>query len=469
MKIFHLMVVAICILSGLNVVGFAQQTIPIVSLSIPDVGQLDGPRNGASKIGTNTLLLKERPRTVFTGANEGLESGSIRINRIATGNLGRLVLGYTLQYHNASNANLTYSSSTGVRFTQAGLMPLPNTSTTLRLLPSPLPVGVVFSPPFPPGMPVLINGLQGDLNPSYARRSFINTASESQPGTIVIDSGATSSLIDFTARFSDQTYCCNPALQGPRIAILRIFPLPNENPPSFQVQRGADSAFVILTDPPNVAPVIMNRIPDLYVTTPNTLNPLNGALDLESPTWRSDMRPGTIFYDDNYDPLSYTVQVSDATSVNARISTNNPAVAGRTALLYSVLPGAPSGRAITITLTADDRRTERLGHFSVTNFTITPLASIPTTVALSNDIQSVIVSPNPVSTTLQIHGKAEITGVVIVRLFNSVGVEMFAERFTVSEGAPYSRLIDIRHLSSGMYIAEVEEGANKTSRKIVKQ
>ena len=66
MKIFHLMVVAICILSGLNVVGFAQQTIPIVSLSIPDVGQLDGPRNGASKIGTNTLLLKERPRTVFT-------------------------------------------------------------------------------------------------------------------------------------------------------------------------------------------------------------------------------------------------------------------------------------------------------------------------------------------------------------------------------------------------------------------
>ncbi len=466
MLVLRCTILLICVLHGLGCFAFAQQNVPIVSLSVPDAGQPNGPRNGAVKIGTNGLLLEELPVTI-TPRGTALQAGSIRISRSAIGNLGRLVIGYTLQYSSATNANLT--TNTGfVRFNQAGLSALPNLGTMVRQLPNTPPTNIITTPPLPGPIPVAINGFQGDLSPVFSNRAF-NVSSEAQPGTISLDSGVTSAFINFTARHSDQSYCCNPGLQGPRLAILRIFPLPNENPPSFQVQSGADSAFVVLNDPPNVPPVIMNRIPDIYVTRPTSLNPLSGAIDLESPRWRNDNRPGPIFYDDNYDPLTYTIQSSDVTVVNALVSTNNPAVEGRTALLYSVLPGAPAGRAIAISVRADDRRTERLPVSSFTNFTITPLASIPTTVALSNDIQSVIISPNPVSTSIQIHGKAELTGVVTVRLINAAGVEVLAERLTVSEGAAYSRIVDIRHLSAGMYIVEVEEGSHKTARKLLKQ
>ncbi len=97
------------------------------------------------------------------------------------------------------------------------------------------------------------------------------------------------------------------------------------------------------------------------------------------------------------------------------------------------------------------------------------LNSIPTTVAASNDEQSVVIAPNPASTNVIIQGKAEHTGVVTVRLYNSAGVVVLVERITVSEGAEYYRSLDIQHLPAGMYIVEAEENKQKTSRKLMKQ
>ncbi len=97
------------------------------------------------------------------------------------------------------------------------------------------------------------------------------------------------------------------------------------------------------------------------------------------------------------------------------------------------------------------------------------LKSITTSVAASNNEQSVIIAPNPASSSVVIQGKAEHTGVVTIRLVNSVGAVVLAERITVSEGATYYRNVDIQHLPAGMYIVEAEENNQKTSRKLVKQ
>ena len=80
-----------------------------------------------------------------------------------------------------------------------------------------------------------------------------------------------------------------------------------------------------------------------------------------------------------------------------------------------------------------------------------------------------IVSPNPVSSSIQIQGKAETSGTIVMRMINSAGHEVLAERFSVSEGVTYSRFVDIYHLPPGMYIVEVQEGSNKTSKKVLKQ
>jgi hypothetical protein len=99
------------------------------------------------------------------------------------------------------------------------------------------------------------------------------------------------------------------------------------------------------------------------------------------------------------------------------------------------------------------------------------LSSITTSVQ-QNEVQSVenlTISPNPTATNVVIQGQAQKAGVAVVTLLNSVGGIVLQERITVSEGAPYYRDVDVRHLAPGMYIVQVEENGQKATRKLIKQ
>jgi hypothetical protein len=380
-----------------------------------------------------------------------------------------------LEYFNARNANVNLDRTT--KFDKSRLTILPNYSNDVRQLPSPYPAPVITPAPIPAPTPVAINSLQGDLSPNYFGKTFVsqrlNTATYIQPNTIILDSGITSILINFTARFSDQSYCCNPGLQGLRMAILHIFPLENDGLANFQIQNGADSIFILLEDPPNAFPVITNRIPDQFVPAPigNTLT--FGAIELESPQWRTDYAPRSVFYDDNYDPVTYTAFSSANTPSSQIITLNitsvNPASQGKPMLIYSIQPGVRAGTTIPITLQARDNRIEQLFRPQEATFNLRTLAFTPTSVAASPDEPTVTISPNPAATNVVIQGQAQKAGVAVVTLLNSVGGIVLQERITVSEGAPYYRDVDVRHLAPGMYIVQVEENGQKATRKLIKQ
>lgn len=455
---------------------WALQALPVVSLSIPNFGERGEPANGARRVNSTTLFLREKAVT-YRNASSALQSGSVRINRPTTATASRINIGYSLQYFNASNANVVVGFSSPT-FDRNRLNSLPNQGSEERLLPFPLPSGLVFTPLLPAPISGLINGLQGDLSPrlSYTSKpdQTLNAASEIQPGTITLDSGISQTLINFTARYSDQIFHRSPGLQGVRIAIFRIFSLPNDISPAFQVQRGIDSALIILDDPENTYPSVINRIPDQYVPIPLVNAPTFGAIELESITWRTkeDMAPGFIFYDDNYEPLTYKVYSSaNQTStfpVNLTITSSNPATQGRPLLVYAVQPGVPAGTTIPITIEATDNRSI-VSNPIQTTFNLRTLAFTPTSVAASPDEPTVTISPNPAATNVVIQGQAQKAGVAVVTLLNSVGGIVLQERITVSEGAPYYRDVDVRHLASGMYIVQVEENGQKAARKLIKQ
>jgi photosystem II stability/assembly factor-like uncharacterized protein len=102
------------------------------------------------------------------------------------------------------------------------------------------------------------------------------------------------------------------------------------------------------------------------------------------------------------------------------------------------------------------------------------VSSIATSVATDYDRQSVIISPNPASSNVTIQGKAEHTGIVTVRLANSIGETLLIKRISVNEKIPYQYNLDIQQIPVGMYLVEVEENnfefkSSKTTRKLVKQ
>lgn len=462
---------------------WALQALPVVSLSIPNFGEQGAPANGAQKVNNNTLYLRERAKTYIAG-NNALESGSVRISRPTNATTSSFTIGYSLQYFNASNANVSIGSRS-TSFDKNRLVQLPNRSTDIRQLPSPLPPGVVSNPAFQAPLIFAINGFQGDLSPSIwdtfsprkTQQLIFNATSESEPGTILLDSGFTEMAIHFTARFSDQIFHQHPGIQGIRLAILRIFPLPNDNPPRFQTQIGLDSILIILDDPANVLPTTVNRIPDQFIPVPTGNTPTFGAIELESTQWRRDNTPGFIFYDDNYDPLTYSVSSSANPTttfpsqpqvVNLSITTTNPTTQGRPLLVYAVQPGIPAGTTIPITIEATDNRSI-VSNPIQTTFNLRTLAFTPTSVAASPDEPTVTISPNPAATNVIVQGQAQRMGTSVITLLNSVGAVVLQERITVTEGAPYYRDVDVRHLAPGMYIVEVEENKRKAARKLMKQ
>ena len=339
------------------------QNIPTLSLEIPQSGQVGAPANGAqnlTSVGINGVLLRERKQT-WLSTDPGFQTVSIRIiSSSTTASQSTFPVAYSLEYFVIPSSSMaTTSGAARYMFSSNNTDRLPNIGPGgARQLPAPLNISPapVFTPALPASVPIIINGLQGDLSPTLSGTTFVALQAT--------DSGATSTLswegrtaerfANFRARWSDQVYPGNPGYQGVRVAVFRLFPS-TATPPTYQLKSGADVVSIFLDDPQPVPPIIVNALRDIVIPKPTTQMSTTQSIELESQRWRPDNVPGTVFYDDNYDILTYTATSSDPTRVNATVITSNsPNTPPNSRLNITVLPGvSPSTQAV-ITVRASD-------------------------------------------------------------------------------------------------------------------
>ncbi len=421
-------------------------TKPRVSFSIVNPGEalpwIDVQRKpGASLTAGDTvptILMRERAISIFR-RDSAFQKGSIAIDRIGGGTETLLVVGYSMEYLDSA------------------LRPLPDIGSTILPLPVQLPAGAIVTPPFPASLPVAIGGLQGDLAPTTADANgqlvSVAAASKTLPNTANIQPGQTRVLINFTARWSDQSYSPrSAALQGRRYVRLTLLRIND-----FNYEVGVTLATVILDDPQRVAPVLINAIQNKQL-----LRNANDLIELETPGFRSDGQTNSVFYDENYNLLTYTAISSDSTIISATARQNDPRVGGRPSLFYAVQPGALPGSNVTITVIADDGT----GLLARDAFNIQVVNNI-TSVAVASEA-AFTVSPNPTADRVNVESVAQQTGRVRVRIVNALGQEMMSSEQAVSAGAMYRHSLDMSDLPVGVYMVEAQDGAIRTVRKVIK-
>ena len=298
-----------------NVGGSARPRVsfrvaPSNSASLLDKGSslLNDDATGA------TIFLRERTLSLFR-RDTAFQTGTIFIVRSGASTENSLVVGYALEYEDSLHH------------------PLPNFGSPVLYLPAQLPPGALTVLSLPLQLPVAINGLQGDLAPTGAdatgQEVTVNASSRQVPNITVIQAGKASVDIHFKARWSDQSYSPRSAgAQGRRYARLTIVQL-NE----ITYTLGVTLATVVLDDPQNVGPILVNAIQNKQ-----QLRNTSDLIELETPGFRSDGFTNAVFYDDNYNVLQYTATSSDSTLITVAALQSDPRVGGRPSLFYTVLP-----------------------------------------------------------------------------------------------------------------------------------
>ncbi len=431
---------------------------PVLTLSASD-----SVLNGARKAASNTLFLRERARTFLSTQNEP-ETGFLLVNRPVTARAYELPVRYALDYFNANNG----FDTTAVRISnRAALAPLPMNGSTVLPLPAQilLPTGQpapALVPPLPQPVQTAINGAQGDLTP---RRVGDGSAALGTSGTIMFNDGNPQLNLQFTARFSDQTYPRNPARQGVRLAVMRL--LADTTLP-YSVENGTDSAFVVLADPAPAAPLCINPLPDkLYLMTGSGSNPIQETLELEPPTWTTlagKPAPSWVFYDDNYDPLQYTATSSDTALVRVSVAAVDMRFSGRPSLTYSIPPFAPAETSASITLMASDGFAQARD-----TFVIALRRPVSVEQAQMPESQFLRLSPNPATDEATIEFSTPRAGVVSFCLRNVLGVVVWQQERSVYAGERLSERVPVQHCAAGVYLLEARQGAQRSVVKMVKE
>jgi Secretion system C-terminal sorting domain len=449
------------------------QDIPTISLSIPQTGQSGAPANGAQVLSQipPALLLRERAVTLI-GGSYLLPSGSLRISRSTNGSLAPITLNYSLDYYNASSA--TVAGSNLYNFNFARLAPLPNMGSNVIGLPVPTSAPPPFATPvFTPALPgalsaptlTAINGLQGDLAPNTTTPGQGSTAlAVTAQASLTWANGVSEQLISFRGRFSDQQwYPRNPGRQGARIAIMRLLPSP-----TYHIQAGADSALIILDDPAQVPPVLTNGIRSQVLAATTA----SASIEVSSPEFRPDAIPYVVFYDDNYDILTYTPVSSDTTLLRVGMSPSRySGIPERSVLTYTVATNAtfPAGaRTAIITLRAND------GISIVqpqTTFAVLVMprsfVSVSHSTTLKENI-AVSVYPNPVTDKCLVSTTIPDAGFFTLRVTDVLGTIVYNASVQGARGSEQQHTIDMAGFAAGTYFVEVNDGARTSSRKIVK-
>jgi hypothetical protein len=385
------------------------------------------------------LYMRERSISLFK-RDSAFQTGSIAIRRSGGETEQLLVVAYMAEYLD-SLGNV-----------------LPNNSATVINLPQPLPAGAVVTPPMPAATPVGINGFQGDFSPTTTdpngQRIAFNLGSATLPNTANILPGQTQVLLRFTARWSDQSLLPRSAgLQGRRYVRLRLLEALGNG-----YELGTTFATVVLDDPLRVGPIILNAIQDK-----NLARGATDLIELESPNFRSDGLPGTVFYDENYNVLTYSAFSSDSTIVTVQARQNDSRFGNRPSLFYAVQPGAPLNSRVTLTVIADDGT----GLRARDEFDITIVQSV--TSVKSGADAAFSVAPNPTTDRVVIAAKAQTSGSVVTKLSTLLGETLQVMEQRVSAGSEYRQELDVSLLPTGVYMVEVQDGTTRSVRKIVKK
>ncbi len=417
---------------------------PLISIVVPEATQDGEPKNGAQRLSENTLLLHERSAT-YISSNRTLETGSLRVERPITARSNDIVVAYTLRYVSIdSTFNGIPVASTFVPTSRTFDLPNIGRGAPLLLpipitLPAPFLSPLIF-PPFPTPSPFIINGLQnGDLSPRTTpvgrSTQIVNITPQGQPNIFFLDDGVTSQLVNFTARWSDQAFPRTPGRQGLRAVIIKLLNPDNQNATIYSVDEssGKDTALVFLVDPPPEPPVITNAIQDKVLLRPNGSTPTEDRIELEFPQWRQDQVPGSVFYDDNYDPLTYTASSSDPTKVIARIVAGDltvvsPGTTGRPTLYYAAQPGTPE-TSVVITAVANDGTTSSDGrlHIATDQFNIRIRNSVTSVESgTANNKAGLSVSPNPANNEASIKFSLPETADVHVEVLSVQGTPVIS-------------------------------------------
>jgi hypothetical protein len=440
-----MLTLAFCIVAAS---AFAQSNVgnsakPRVSFSVVPGHSASLPEKENSRLSADetgaTIFLRERAFSLFR-RDSAFQLGTIFIVRSGSTTTDALVVGYALEYEDSLRN------------------PLPNFGSPILSLPAPLPPGALTVLSLPQQMFVAINGLQGDLTPTAANIDGlvtpVNAASRLAPNFTIIQPGQTSVALNFTSRWSDQSYIPRSAgLQGRRFARLTILQL-NE----ITYTLGITLATVVLDDPQNVAPILVNAIQNKQ-----QLRNTSDLIELETLGLRSDGFTNAVFYDDNYNVLQYTATSSDTSIITATAFQSDPRVGGRPSLLCTVLPNAPTGSVAAITITANDGTGQLAGNI----FTIQVVNTVS---SIENILQLPFqLSPNPMVDLITIEAIGQHSGEIRIRVLNALGIEVLADHYTVSAGATYRYSVNISSLPSGMYVLEVQDGVERRIGKVIKQ
>jgi hypothetical protein len=428
------------------------QPIPSVTtasttwIAVPRLSVVATDAAGGAVVNLNNLALIERAWTITGDKGQGFfSSGSIAIRRPAGTTVYPAVVAYTLAYRD----------SAGVA--------LPTIGGPEIGLPVPLPMGFVATPPLPAPVPVQINTLRGDLNPTVAGPLGpvqVAVANLQAPNSIQIDQGSTENKIRFTARYSDQTYSPRSAgIQGRRRVTITLLP-GDDRSPSGVYEIGDTTGIVTLDDPPRVAPVILNAIQDKQLTRTQS-----DLIELETPGVRADGLPNTVFYDDNYDPIIYSAASSDPTVLTVSVRQNDDRFGGRPSLTYATQPNAALGSSAEVTVFADDGR----GGTGIDRFRVTIVSGVTrtgtTSVAVDPASVNLSVAPNPVTERFTVEGIAKNTGKVVIKLVNNLGATVASFEQSVNAGQVYRQEVNAVNLAQGAYQVVITDGdifTNKT-------
>lgn len=411
--------------------------------AVPKVSVVAGNAAGGAVASVNNLALIERKATFGTngygGTDAAFQSGSLIIQR-PVGTTGYpAIVGYTLAYADSANAAL------------------PNIGAASLQLPVPMPAGAVTVPPYPAPTSVAINGLQGDLAPTTAGAAgqvAVNIATSAAPNSVTLAPGVTSQALNFTARWSDQSFSPrNAGIQKERKVTVTL--LPDAAGTVYDLDTQATGT-VTLNDPPQTAPVILNAIQDKQLKRTE-----QDLIELETAGFRADGLPNTVFYEDNFDPLTYTVEVSDPTVVTAEIIAKDDRFGGRPSLKVATQANAPFQSQAKVKVIASDGR----GGTGTDEFVVTVVSGITANVVAPAEV-GLTVAPNPTSGPVSVEARAKNTGTVRIKLVNLLGNEVAAVNVNAIAGNVYKHTFNVDALANGFYSVVITDGNVTSSQRV---
>jgi Secretion system C-terminal sorting domain len=399
----------------------------------------ESPQNGAEQVSAKSIVLRERRLTLLT-YDTLPQRGYIIIRRTAP-------------------TTATIFLNIGVQYLESG-RPLPDTQANVTLLPTLYTDLARRTQAVPMGLQrrsVAISTFHGDLEPTLflntARGTFnlglVNTT-QTQGQKIQFLPETAEAIIEFTARWSDQSFPNNSGLQGERVVVVRLLggegytlaPLPQTN-----------TTLITLDDPANVPPILLSTGRRFCQDIPRLIGPTMASSRVEiGPTLLdSTGLPNSFFYDDNYDPLSYSLTNSNPNILTARIEAVDARFAGRPSL-YLDLNQMLRSTTVSLSVFARDGR----GGVAETSC---PSLAITTSVK-DQQTQKISLStyPNPTSSEARFSYTLTEPTAVRIEVFSTLGERLITLDEGTKASGEHSLMIDASRLVTGVYPVRLTAG-----------